>query len=75
MHEIEELVILSYFFSQNCTMSEIESRLYDKFNITVTDVKALLADSSKCTIQNTSTQTYLPVLQDKKSFMKIKKVH
>ena len=26
-------------------MSEIESRLYNKFNITITDVKALLADS------------------------------
>ncbi len=26
-------------------MSEVESRLYDKFNITVTDIKALLADS------------------------------
>ena len=28
-------------------MSEIESRLYDKFNINITDVKALLADSGK----------------------------
>ena len=26
-------------------MSEIESRLYDKFNVTVTEVKVLLADS------------------------------
>ena len=26
-------------------MSEVESRLYDKFNITITDIKALLADS------------------------------
>ena len=26
-------------------MSEIESRLYDKFNITISEVKALLADS------------------------------
>lgn len=34
-------------FIQDLTMSEIESRLYDKFNITVTDVKALLADSGK----------------------------
>ncbi len=26
-------------------MSEVESRLYDKFNITVTDIKVLLTDS------------------------------
>jgi len=26
-------------------MSEIESRLYDKFSVTVTEVKMLLADS------------------------------
>ena len=32
---------------QECTMSEIESRLYDKFNITVSEVKVLLADSGK----------------------------
>ncbi|CAH1799949.1 unnamed protein product [Owenia fusiformis] len=30
---------------EDATFSEIETRLYDKFNITVTDVKALLADS------------------------------
>ena len=28
-------------------MSEIESRLYDKFNINITEVKVLLADSGK----------------------------
>ena len=28
-------------------MSEIESRLYDQFNITVRDVKVLLADSGE----------------------------
>ena len=28
-------------------MSEIESRLYDKFNINITDVKVLLADSGR----------------------------
>ncbi|KAL8622223.1 hypothetical protein ACOMHN_043746 [Nucella lapillus] len=30
---------------EDATMSEIESRLYDQFNITVKDVKVLLADS------------------------------
>ncbi|XP_048240040.1 vacuolar protein sorting-associated protein 13A-like isoform X2 [Haliotis rufescens] len=30
---------------EDATMSEIESRLYDQFNITVSDVKVLLADS------------------------------
>jgi vacuolar protein sorting-associated protein 13A/C len=30
-----------------CTMSEIETRLYDKFNITITEVKVLLADSGE----------------------------
>ena len=33
---------------QDATMSEIESRLYDQFNITVRDVKVLLADSGEC---------------------------
>ena len=28
-------------------MSEIESRLYDKFNISISEVKVLLADSGK----------------------------
>ena len=28
-------------------MSEIESRLYDKFNITISEIKILLADSGK----------------------------
>ncbi|XP_064629495.1 intermembrane lipid transfer protein VPS13A-like isoform X5 [Lineus longissimus] len=32
---------------ENATMTEIESRLYDKLNITVTDVKVLLADSGE----------------------------
>ena len=41
-HEI--LLCLSVLL-QECTLSEIESRLYDKFNITITEVKALLADS------------------------------
>ena len=30
-----------------CTMSEIQLRLYDKFNISVTEVKVLLADSGE----------------------------
>ncbi|KAK6170959.1 hypothetical protein SNE40_019236 [Patella caerulea] len=30
---------------EDATMSEIESRLYDQFNVNVTDVKVLLADS------------------------------
>ena len=32
---------------EECTLSDIQARLYDKFNITVTDVKALLADSGE----------------------------
>jgi hypothetical protein len=38
-------LIPSYF--QNATMTEIETRLYDKLNITITDFKALLADSGR----------------------------
>ena len=32
---------------QECTPLEIESRLYDKFNLTISDVKVLVAHSGK----------------------------